>query len=136
MAAWYDGFALSLGTKVWDSMQPWLKEKGDEYLPEVIALLEKKADETVDKYLPIVMEKLIALLPTVVSAAVKVAVEKAFEMIPNLPNVVLPDVADMATDVVEKILASDPDIPGLSNIIDLSEVLRNLLPHPQGGQQQ
>jgi len=39
----------------------------------------------------------------------------------------LPAAAELAGDVAKNIIDADPDIPGLSNVIDLSEILRKWL---------
>ncbi len=102
-----------LATKLWDDkIWPWASAK---------------LDESIDKYLPIIIEKIFAALPALAAAAGKTAVEQAFKQIPNLPNVILPEVGHMTQDVAKTLLDSDPDIPGLSNIIDVSEILRKLL---------
>ena len=49
-----------------------------------------------------------------------------FDRLPNVAE--LPgDVAEIAADTVKHILDSDPDIPGLSDIIDLSELAQKWL---------
>lgn len=69
------------------------------------------------------------LLPAIVStfpAFGASLLKSAFEKLPNVAD--LPgDVAELATDSVKQILESDPDIPGLSDVIDLSELARRWL---------
>lgn len=74
------------------------------------------ATEAVGKFKAELLPDLIALLPTFGSSIIKAAFD-------NLPNVNLPAVTDLAGDMAKNIVAADPDIPGLSNIIDLSEIL-------------
>lgn len=64
---------------------------------------------------------LIALFPTFGSGIVKAALDA----LPNVTN--LPAAAELAGDVAKNIIDADPDIPGLSNVIDLSEILRKWL---------
>ena len=106
---------------LFDNIKPWAEKQFDE---KIWPWAEQKIDEVVDKYTPVVIEKLLAMLPTVAAAAAKVAVEKMIEGIPNLPNFKLPDVGHIAGEVVDAIVDSDPDIQGLSDIIDLSELFR------------
>jgi hypothetical protein len=50
-------------------------------------------------------------------------VKTVFEKLPNVAD--LPgDVAQIAQDSVQNLIESDPDIPGLSDVIDLSEIFR------------
>lgn len=67
---------------------------------------DAKTDELVDKYLPIVTEKLIAAIV----AAVPVATATA----------------------VKTVLDADPDIPGVSDVFDLSETIRKAINSDQG----
>jgi hypothetical protein len=65
---------------------------------------------------------LIALFPTFGSSIIKAALDA----LPNVAN--LPEAVELAETVAKNIVDSDPDIPGLSDVIDLSEILRRWLP--------
>jgi hypothetical protein len=116
--------ANNLFSRVW----PWIQQRADEETPRLEAWAETwaeaKANAIVDQYTPLIVERLLAILPTVAASAAKVAVEKMVEGIPNLPNFKLPDVGELTGEVLDKVLDSDPDIPGLSDIIDVSELFR------------
>jgi hypothetical protein len=93
--------------------------------PEVRALLNDLLSQAIEELkedlLPDLMAALVPLIPKFIDAGLK----QVFELLPNIPNI--PEAADIAKGVVEKVLATDPDIPGLSNIIDLSQILRGFL---------
>lgn len=102
-----------LATKLWDDkIWPWA---------------EAKLSESIDKYLPVVIEKIFAALPSLAAASGKTVAEEIFKQLPHLPDIVLPELGHMTEQVAKTILDSDPDIPGLSNVIDVSEILRKLL---------
>lgn len=64
---------------------------------------------------------IVATFPAFGASLLKAAFDK-------LPDIDLPgNVDDLAREGMEKMLESDPDIPGLSNIIDLSEIARRWL---------
>lgn len=70
------------------------------------------------------IEKIVAALPVIIAAVVKAV----FDRVPSLPN--LPDVAKVAQDGITALIDSDPDAPfGLSNIVDLSEIVRKYWQH-------
>lgn len=86
--------------------------------PEIRAFLLEMVEKLADKLLP----QIVATFPTFVAAAVKVFADK----VPNLTAI--PDnVAELALDTAKHILDSDPDLPGISNIVDLSELARKWL---------
>lgn len=100
----------SLAGILWEKyLQPWLDDK---------------SKELVDTYLPQVLEKLASLFPMLIASAGKTIVEAAFRVAPGLPNVTLPDVKELTEGVIDAAVDSDPDIPGISEIIDLSEMFR------------
>lgn len=66
--------------------------------------------------------KIVATFPLFAAAAVKVFADK----VPNIEAIV-ESVPQLAQDAVKHILDSDPDLPGISNIIDLSELARKWL---------
>jgi hypothetical protein len=77
-------------------------------LDRLIPVVERKLDELktlaiaeVEKQIPVLMDKLLALLPMAAASA--------------------------AAAVANKVLESDPDIPGVSSIFDLSETIRTAL---------
>ena len=86
-------------------------------------------DFVMDLFLKAVKELKADLLPDLMGtfpAFGASLLKSAFELLPNVAD--LPgDVADLAGDSVKQILESDPDIPGLSDIIDLSELARRWL---------
>lgn len=95
---------------LWEKyLQPWL---------------DQKVKDLVDTTLPQVMEKLASLFPMLIASAGKTIVEAAFRAAPGLPNVTLPDVKELTEQVIDKAVESDPDIPGISDVIDLSEMFR------------
>lgn len=81
---------------------------GEKIWDKIWVWAEPKADELVDKYTPILLEKLMALLPTIAAAAGTA-------------------VGEQITAQFHKVLGADPDIPGLSNIFDLSETIRHAI---------
>lgn len=83
--------------------------------------IQELGAEAVAKIKAEVLPDLIALFPTFGSSIIKAALDA----LPNVAN--LPEAAALATDVANNIVDSDPDIPGLSNIIDLSEILKTWL---------
>lgn len=119
------GFFESLGKAIGEQID--VNSLAKDLFVKVEPWAETKANEVVDKYTPVFVEKLLALLPTLAASAAKVAVEKAFEHLPDLPNIKLPDVGEMTKDVVQHVLDSDPDLPGLSDIVDVSEIFRKFL---------
>lgn len=86
--------------------------------PDIQAFVDGRIDRLKDGLLP----DIVGTFPTFGASLLKAA----FEKLPNIAE--LPgSVADLATESVEKLLESDPDIPGLSDIIDLSEIARKWL---------
>jgi hypothetical protein len=85
---------------------------------EIRAFLFELAEKLAEKLLP----QIVATFPTFVAAAVKVFADK----VPNLESIV-ESVPELALDTAKHILDSDPDLPGISNIIDLSELARKWL---------
>mgnify|MGYP007115078076 CR=1 FL=1 len=63
---------------------------------------------------------LIELLPTFGSGVVKAALDQ-------LPDINLPDASELGKDVARNILDADPDLGHLSEIVDVSELLRKWL---------
>lgn len=78
----------------------------DKVWDKIWAWAEPKIDETVDKYTPVVIDKIMAAMPVLVATAVKAATDEVLGKFGH-------------------VLDSDPDIPGLSNVFDLSETIRN-----------
>lgn len=91
----------ALADKVWAKIWTWA---------------EPKLNETVDKYTPVIMEKLMAMMPMLAATVAKT-------------------VGDQIVKALEaqfgKVLSSDPDIPVLSNIFDLSETIRHAINNDQ-----
>lgn len=79
------------------------------------------AMDLVERLVQSLLPKLVALFPVFGGSLLK----QAFELVPNLPDI--GELDDAARGVAQKILESDPDIPGLSDIVDLSELLRGFL---------
>ncbi len=73
----------------------------DKVWDKIWAWAEPKIDETVDKYTPIVIDKIMAAMPVIVATAVKAATDEVFKHIPDI------------------------DIPGVSDVFDLTETIRN-----------
>jgi hypothetical protein len=86
--------------------------------PEIRAFLFEMVEKLADKLLP----QIVATFPTFVAAAVKVFADK----VPNL-EAIAESIPQLAEDTAKHILDSDPDLPGISNIIDLSELARKWL---------
>lgn len=84
-------------------------------------LATKLALRLKDDLLPDLLEAIVPLIPKFIDAGLK----QVFELLPDLPNI--DDGVDLAKGVAEKVIATDPDIPGLSEIVDLSELLRGFL---------
>jgi len=114
-------------------MQKWLidllvKALQDERLIDLLlkTLQDERVktwiDERFDKMRKSLMQDVVGLLPTFGTSIIKAA----FDKVPSLPN--LPNVAEIIPDVAQNIVDADPDIPGLSDIIDLSEILKPWLP--------
>lgn len=93
--------------------------------PEVRALLDdllaKAIQQMKDDLLPDLLESLIPLIPKFIDAGLK----QVFELLPGLPDI--GGSVDIAKGVVEKVLATDPDLGPLSAVFDFSEFLRGLL---------
>lgn len=100
------GFFESIGKAVADNVD--VEALGEKVWNKIWVWAEPKLDETVDKYTPIIMEKLMAMMPTLAATVAKT-------------------VADQIVAVMGKALASDPDIPIVSDIFDLSETVRNAI---------
>ncbi len=98
-----------LPSKLWKEVEPWV---------------DKKVDELAAKYLPIVLEKLFGVFPTFTAGAIKAVLEKLFELAPGLPNVTLPAVTELAGEVIDNVVDDDPDLPIISDIVDVSEMFR------------
>lgn len=81
----------------------------------------KLADQLKDDLLPDLVEKVVAVLPLLGAGLIK----DVFDRAPNLPDIA--DIDNAARDVARKILDSDPDLPVLSDIVDISEILRRWL---------
>ena len=77
----------------------------DRVWDKIWAWAEPKLDETVEKYTPVVIDKVMAAVPLIVATAVKAAGEKFLE--------------------------ADPDIPGVSDVFDLSETIRHAINNDQ-----
>lgn len=99
----------NLPAKLWEQVEPWV---------------DRKVDELVDKYLPVVIEKILGMFPTFTAGAAKVVIEKMFDLAPGLPNVTLPEVPELAGEVIDKVVDGDPDFPIISDIVDVSEMIR------------
>lgn len=97
----------------------------------VKAAEDEKVREFVADQIARLADKLKAdLLPDIVStfpAFTAAVVKTVFEKLPDIAAIP-EDVAKIAADSVQHILESAPDIPGLSNIIDLTELARKWLP--------
>lgn len=84
----------------------------------IFELVEKLGTQLITKLLP----DILGTFPTFGASLLKTV----FEKLPNIAE--LPgDVAEIATDSVKHLIDSDPDIPGLSDIVDLSELARKWL---------
>ncbi|AEJ92130.1 hypothetical protein OPTIMUS_50 [Mycobacterium phage Optimus] len=79
----------------------------------VSGLVLKLADKLKDDLVP----ALIGLFPTFGGAIIKSALD-------SLPGVKLPDIDVINSDVAKKIIDSDPDLPFVSDIIDITEILK------------
>jgi hypothetical protein len=86
--------------------------------PEIRKFIADQIDQLKDDLLP----DIVATFPTFVAAALKVFSDK----IPNV-EALTEDVGELATSTAKTILDSDPDLPVLSNIIDLSEMAKRWL---------
>lgn len=93
------GFLESLGKAVGDQID--IEGIANGVWDKIWPWAQKKLDETVDKYTPIIIERLMAAMPIIVATAVKEALSKALE--------------------------ADPDIPGVSDVFDLSETIRKTI---------
>lgn len=86
--------------------------------PDIRAFVFELIEKLAAKLLP----DIISTFPTFVAAAMKTFSIK----VPNLAEI--PDaVGGIAKDVAKQILDSDPDLPGISDVIDLSELARKWL---------
>lgn len=74
----------------------------------IIDKLWEKFEPKIDTQLALLREQVIALLPVVGAAAAKAIVDKF-------------------PDLIRGILEKDPDLPGISNIFDLSEAIRHVI---------
>jgi hypothetical protein len=96
------------------------------FVVNVLAEASKNEDvqafvkELKDDLLHDILEAVVPLLPVFGEALVK-------ELIKHLPIPNIPEAVNLAKGMAENILATDPDIPVLSNIFDLSELLRGFL---------
>lgn len=90
--------------------------------PEIRAFVADQIARLADKLKTDLLPEIIGTFPTFGASLLKTVFD-------NLPNVAaLPEtVAEIATETVKHIADSDPDIPGLSNIIDLSELAKKWL---------
>ena len=76
-----------------------------------------------DDLLPELLEALVPLIPKFIDGGMK----QLSELIPDNILPTLGEADDIARGVVEKVLAADPDLPGISDVFDLSELLRKFL---------
>ncbi|QHB37425.1 hypothetical protein SEA_LEOPARD_18 [Mycobacterium phage Leopard] len=89
--------------------------------PKIQAFVDGRIDKLATVLKRELLPDLAALFPTFGAAVVKAA----FNRIPALDNIT-DSINDIATGAVEE-LQKDPDIPGLSEIIDVSEMARKWL---------
>jgi hypothetical protein len=96
-------------------------------MDKLIAMLALKLAE---KTAPIVAEKLIAVLPIIAAAVAKAVVD---EIVEKMPDFDIPGVSDVF-DLTETVRAGlqgklpDVDIPIISDVFDLTEFLNSLKP--------
>lgn len=88
--------------------------------PEVQKFVADQLARLVTKLKAELLPDLIALFPTFGQAVVKAALDL-------MPNVDVPAAVELGKGVAQNIVDSDPDIPGLSDIIDVSEILKGWL---------
>lgn len=92
-------------------------------LPKLLEFAQLQAD----KYFPILMEKLLALLPVVAASAGKAVADQIVESLNKMPDIDIPGVSDIF-DLTETVRQGvngaipDIDIPILSDIFDLTEL--------------
>lgn len=84
-------------------------------------LVSQAIQELKQELTPDLLESLIPLIPKFIDAGLK----QVFELLPGIPDI--GGTVDIAKGVVEKVLATDPDVPILSGLFDVSEFLRGLL---------
>ncbi|AEJ93988.1 hypothetical protein THIBAULT_40 [Mycobacterium phage Thibault] len=87
--------------------------KNEDVRKFVLELVKELADKLKDDLVP----ALIALFPTFGGAIIKSALD-------FLPEVDLPDIDVLNTDIAKKIVDADPDLPFVSDIIDITEILK------------
>jgi hypothetical protein len=93
-------FVEGIVNKILAQVMPVFEQKLEELKNEAIALLQKE--------IPILLDKVMAMLPMLAATVAK-------------------SVTDEIMKVVSNVLKIDPDIPGLSNVFDLSETVRNAI---------
>lgn len=87
--------------------------------PDVRDFVADQVERLVDKLKADLLPDIVGTFPGFGAGLLKAV----FEKLPNVAD--LPgDVADLAGEAVQQLLNSDPDIPGLSSIIDLSGLAR------------
>lgn len=98
----------------------------EKFVVDVLAQASKNEDiqafvgQLKDDLIKDTLQALIPLIPKFVDAGFK-------ELAELIPDFNLPDGVDIAKGVTEKVLATDPDLPILSDIFDVSEFLRGLI---------
>lgn len=84
--------------------------------------IQKFVDDRIDRLKKSLLPDIVATFPTFVASAMKVFSIK----MPNMAEI--PDaIGDLAQDTAQHILDSDPDLPGISDFIDLSELAKKWL---------
>ncbi len=105
-----------------------LKTIGDAVAAYVLPRILDALQAQVEKQLPVVMEKVLAMLPLLAASAAKAATDPLLEVLRNMPDIDIPGVSDVF-DLTETVRAAangsmpDIDIPILSDIFDLADLL-------------
>lgn len=89
--------------------------------PDIQKFIDDRIEKLKGDLIPDLMGSLVPLIPQFIDAGMK----QLSELLPDLPNIGAS--VDIAKGVAEKVLASDPDLPIISEYFDLSEILRGFL---------
>lgn len=89
--------------------------------PDIREFVFELVDRLKDNLLPDLMKSVVPLLPVFGDSLIKAFVDH----MPDIPNIA--EGVDIAKDVAEKIVAADPDLPFVSDVFDLSEMLKGFL---------
>lgn len=85
------------------------------------------ATKVAEKVGPWLIEQITKLIPVIVGAVVKALSDQLSKHLPDFSAVASGAVPEIAKAAVDKVIEADPDLPGLSNIFDLSEFLKKSL---------